>query len=254
VTLELSPPYDDLVFMTPLSEERAGRLVAFLSAGLRGTVVDIGCGWAELLMRVVAAAPDSHGVGVDLDADAIGRGEHLAQERGLSDRVTLTAGDAKAALPEVVDAVICIGASQVWNPPSEESLPMGYARALAAIRAMVGRGARVVYGEAIWSTPPTAAAVAPLGGRLDELVSLPELVEMSVEAGFMPLGLHEASAAEWDEFESGYSACYATWLAGHAPDHPDAAEVRAKATRQRDAYLRGYRGVMGLAYLELLAV
>jgi Methyltransferase domain len=254
VTIELAAPYRDLVFMTPLSEERAGRLVDFVSVGLHGTVVDIGCGWAELLLRVVAAAPDCDGLGLDLDSDSIERGCRLAAERGLTERLTLTLANARTALPDSVDAVICIGASQVWNPPGDESLPMGYARALTAIRATVGRGARVVYGEAIWTRPPTAEAIAPLGGRLDEMVSMAELVEIAVDAGFMPLAVHEASAQEWDDFESGYSACYATWLAEHAPDHPDADDVRSRANRQRDAYLRGYRGTLGMGYLQLLAV
>jgi hypothetical protein len=43
-------------------------------------------------------------------------------------------------------------------------------------------------------------------------------------------------------------------LAGHEPDHPDADEVRAMATRQRGGYLCGYRGIMGMAYLQLLAI
>jgi SAM-dependent methyltransferase len=254
VTIELAEPYRDLVFMTPLSEERAGRLVDFIGSGLEGTVADIGCGWAELLMRVVAATVQPHGLGVDLDTGSIEHGRRLAAERGLTDRLTLTVADAETALPDAVDAVICIGASQVWNPPSDENLPMGYARALDAIRARIGRGARVVYGEAIWSRPPTAEAIAPLGGRLDEMVTLPELVEIAVDAGFMPMAVHEASSQEWDDFESGYSACFARWLADHGPEHSDAEEVRRKARRQRDAYLRGYRGILGMAYLQLLAV
>lgn len=131
---------------------------------------------------------------------------------------------------------------------------MDYVAALAAIRATVSRGARVVYGEGIWSRPPTLAAAAPLAGRLDEFVSLAELVDLAVAQGFMPVEVHEASPDEWDEFESGYSACDATWLAEHGPDHPDAGEVRDRAARQRAAYFGGYRGVMGMGYLALLAV
>ena len=86
-----------------------------------------------------------------------------------------------------------------------------------------------MYGEGVWSRPPTTEAVAPLAGRLDELVALPDLVELAVAAGFMPVAVH-------------------------GPDHPDAAEVRARAERQRVGYLRGYRGILGMAYLALLAV
>jgi SAM-dependent methyltransferase len=254
VTITLTPLHDDLTFMAPLSEKRADKLVRFVAQNLDGTVLDIGCAWAELLLRVLAAAPGADGVGVDIDQAAINHGRTLADQRGLLDRVRLVVGDAKEQAPQHADAVICIGASQVWGPPVEANEPLDYASALAAVREMVPRGARVLYGEGVWSRPPNSEAVAPLSGRLDELVSVAELTDLAVTQGFMPVGVHEASLGEWDEFESGYSARYATWLAEHAPDHPDADEVRDRAARQRAAYFRGYRGVMGMAYLALLAV
>lgn len=251
----LSQPFDDLTFMGPLSEQRAGRLVTFLAHGLRdGVVLDVGCGWAELLLRVVAAVPDCAGIGVDTDGDSITHGRALVHQRGLTDRVTLVHGDAREQSPRRVDALLCVGASQIWGPPAEDREPLDYAAALAAIRATVARGARVVYGESIWSCPPTTAAVSPLAGRFDELVSLPELVELAVAHHFMPIAVHQASTDEWDTFESGYSACYARWLVEHDPDHPDTESVHASAARQRAAYLSGYRGVLGMGYLELIAI
>jgi Methyltransferase domain len=254
VTITLREPWDDLTFMTPLSEQRAEELVRFVAEGLHGTVLDIGCGWTELLLRVVAAAPAARGVGIDSNEAFIKHGGELAEQRGLLDRVTLIAGDGKTQAPHRADAVICIGASQVWGPPVAANQPLDYVSALAAIRGKVTPGARVVYGEGVWSRPPTPQAAAPLSGRLDELVSLAELAELAVAGGFMPVAVHEANIDEWDQFESGYSARYATWLAEHGPDHPDAGEVQARAARQRAGYLNGYRGVLGMAYLALLAV
>ncbi|MET0838643.1 MAG: hypothetical protein ABWY19_07680, partial [Marmoricola sp.] len=95
---------------------------------------------------------------------------------------------------------------------------------------------------------------APLSGLDDEFVPLPRLVELVTEHGFAPVVVQEANLDEWDLFESGYTARYARWLATHEPDHPDAAEVRERARAQRESYLRGYRGTLGLAYLQLLAV
>ena len=253
VSPTFTPPHDDLTFMTPLSEERARRLVAFLAEGEPGTVLDIGCGWGELLLRVLASAPDAIGEGVDLDADAIAHGQVLADARGLTDRVNLRVSDA-GDLRGGWDRVICIGASQVWGAPVEALQPLPYAAALAALRALLPSGGRLVYGDGIWTRPPTRAAVAPLAGRDDEFVTLGEVADLAVAAGFAPLAVHEASLDEWDVFESGYAAGYARWLAGHPVDHPDTGEVRALAERQRTAYFAGYRGVLGLGYLELLAV
>jgi cyclopropane fatty-acyl-phospholipid synthase-like methyltransferase len=253
VSPTFSPPHADLTFMAPLSEERAARLVAFLAAGLPGTVLDIGCGWAALLLRVLEAVPDAIGEGVDLDADAIAYGHAAAGELGLADRVDLRVNDARE-LQGGWDAVICIGASQVWGAPVEEAQPLPYAAALAALRALVPRGGRVVYGDGIWSRSPTPEAIAPLAGREDEFVTLGELAELAVAAGFAPLAVHEAGLDEWDVFESRYAAGYARWLAEHDPDDPEADEVRGLAERQRGAYFSGYRGILGLGYLELLAV
>ena len=185
---------------------------------------------------------------------ALDHGRALAEQRALSDRITLIHGDGAAEATAVAQAVICIGASQVWNPPSDVSLPMDYARALAAICSALQPGGRVVYGEAIWSRPPTDAAVAALGGRADEFVPLDQLIEIAVTAGFTPVAFHEADLSEWDAFESGYSTCFATWLSTHDAADADAPEVRRRAQRQRNAYLLGYRTILGLGYLELLAV
>jgi len=253
VTPAFTPPHLDLTFMTPLSEERASRLVAFLADGQPGSVLDIGCGWAELLLRVLAAAPDAIGEGVDLDAVAITHGQALAADRGLTDRVDLRVSDARD-LRGGWERIVCIGASQVWGAPVEEAQPLPYAAALAALRSLVPRGGRVVYGDGIWSRPPTPEAVAPLAGREDEFRPLGEIADLAVAAGLAPLAVHEASLDEWDVFESGYAAAYTRWLAEHGAEDPDTGEVRRLAARQRSAYFSGYRGVLGLGYLELVAV
>jgi SAM-dependent methyltransferase len=255
MTIAMPPPYEDLVFMTPLSEHRANALIRHLTRDLRsGTVLDLGCGWGELLLRTVSATADARGVGVDMDAKAIAHGRLLAGQRGVADRVTLICGDVKTEAPEQAEALICIGASQIWGPPVADCQPMDYVGALRALRAQVSPGARVVYGEGIWSSPPTQRAADPLSGRLDEFTTMPGLLDLAVAHGFMPVAVHEANLDEWDEFESGYSACFARWLAEHGPDHVDAAEVSVRAARQRAAYFDGYRGILGLAYLCLVAV
>jgi hypothetical protein len=173
----------------------------------------------------------------------------------LSQRVTLLAADATSALPDRAAAVISVGATHVWAPRAGEAAePLHYDVALSRIRDLVPRGTRIVYADGIWSRPPTSQATEPLGGRADEFVSLAELVTLAVNAGFAIYATHEATTDEWDHFESGYSACYARWLAEHSDDHPEAAEVRGLAERQREGYLAGYRNVLGFAYLHLVAV
>lgn len=254
--VELPPLHEEMTFLSPLSEERATRFVDWLAAGLApgATLLDVGCGWGELGLRVAAAAPRAHVVGVDLDQQALEEARRRARHRGLDDHASFLPGDGSTTGPEQVDALVAIGASQVWGPDTEDAQPLPYAAALSGIRARVRPGGRVLYGDAVWTRSPTPEATAPLAGREDEFVPLAELVELAVQHGFAPVAVHEANQDEWDAFESGFTAGYATWLAQHGTDHPGADEVRDRARRQREAYYHGYRGVLGLAYLQLFAV
>jgi SAM-dependent methyltransferase len=256
MTIDLPPLHADMEFLSPLSGARADSLARWLAAGVSGggTVLDVGCGWGELLVRVASAAPLARTVGVDLDQERIEEATRRAEDRGLGERASFLVADGIAADPSPVESLVAIGASQVWGRDVAEGQPLDYGSALAAIRLRVGRGGRVLYGEAIWSHPPTAKATAPLSGRADEFLSLSELVELAAGYGFAVVGVQEATQDEWDEFESGFNAGCATWLAEHEPDHPDAAEVRERAARQRNSYLNGYRGTLGMAYLQLIAV
>jgi SAM-dependent methyltransferase len=253
MSLDLPPTYDDLTFLSPLSDQRAAGLVAFLTGHAPGTVLDLGCGWGELLLRVLERAPDAHGHGVDQDEAALAHGRDLAAARGLTDRVRFESADIRA-LTEPAEAVICIAASQIWGESVDAAGPLDYVAALTALRALLPRGGRLVYGEGIWSRPPTPAAVAPLAGRDDEYVDLGTLTRLATDLGFAVLGAGEASLDEWDEFEGGFTAGYARWLLDHDDDHPDAERVRDLAARQRAAYFDGYRGTLGLAYLRLVAL
>jgi hypothetical protein len=133
-------------------------------------------------------------------------------------------------------------------------MQLDYRSALGAVRAMLKTGSPAIYGEGIWTAAPTPAAVAPLAGRPDEYVFLPDLLDIARDSGFAVMQVHQATLDEWDAFESGYTARYARWLAGNPPDHPDMASVREKVESQRNAYFRGYRGILGMAYLAMFAV
>ena len=253
--LDLPPLHDDLTFLSPMSDERASGLVSWLAQGLSdgGTVLDIGCGWGELLLRVAAAAPQCAAIGVDTDEPSLGEARRRASSRGLAHRATFLAGDGASVGPAAVDALICIGSTQVWGPPVEANQPLDYASAFDAIRGRVRDGSRVAYADGIWSKPPTSAATAPLSGRDDEFVTLDELVVLAEEAALSVDVADQATLDEWDAFESGFVTRYDAWLAGHSPDDPQAGAVRDRARHQRAAYVDGYRGVLGMGYLQLVA-
>ncbi|MFJ3956070.1 SAM-dependent methyltransferase [Arthrobacter sp. NPDC090010] len=248
---EMPPLYESLTWLTPLSEERAANLVAFLSEPAPAEVLDMGCGWGELLLRVLTSTPTARGRGVDRASTFIDRARQQALSRGLSDRVTFEAMPGLEAEDRPADAVICIGASQIWGPPVEAAQPLDYAAALRALRTLVLPGGRLVYGEAIWSAPPHPAATAPLSGRDDEFLTKDALLAQIRAAGFDVVDDAQASIQEWDAFEAGYRDGYTRWLEAHDADHPAAEQVRRQYEEQRAAYEDGYRGVLGMAYFCL---
>jgi len=254
MTTTFPPAHHYLSFMSPLSAQRADELVRFMAAHAGDTVVDIGCGWAALLTRFLEVASNCRGIGLDLNTDGFEHAVQVATARGVADRLQLVGGDAKLNLPASAQGAICIGASQVWGEHAEANRPLDYAAALTALRRLVEAGSPVVYGEGIWCTAPTERAAAPLAGRLDEFILLPELVDLAWASGFAVVQVHEANQDEWDHFESGYTARLAHWLAQHPSSHPDYAAVLQRIRRQQTGYFQGYRGVLGMAYLCLLAV
>lgn len=231
-----------LDFMAPLSAERAGRLVAELAALNPSTVIDLGCGWGELLLRIVAACPGATGVGVEVHGPDVARARDNAAARGLSDRVTFVEGPASDHLTGA-DIVVNVGAYQAFGD---------LGKALGVLRDLVGAGGRVLFGAEYWERPPSAERLAHMwpGATADDCTDLAGLVDLAVAAGFRPLRIETASQGEWEEFESGLAADGERWLLTN-PDHPDADTVRAKLDAQRGMWLRGHRGVLGFAYLTL---
>ena len=73
--------YDWLEFNTPLSSARADAIALGLATRRPRTVLDLGCGWGELLLRTVAAADGATGRGVDSDGQGLDRPGHPGDVR-----------------------------------------------------------------------------------------------------------------------------------------------------------------------------
>ncbi|MEU7579096.1 class I SAM-dependent methyltransferase [Streptomyces sp. NPDC041068] len=247
------PRLTRLTFHGPLSEARAQRIVERLAASGPRTVLDLGCGWGELMLRVLEAAPGATGVGVDLKGEDLDRGRANAEERGLGERVVFAEESATDTTRGPADVVLCLGASHAL---SAAQLPAkATVEALAELRRLVNPGGRVVLGEGFWQRTPTEEELAGMwpDARVEEHLFLGDLVDAAIEAGFRPLWVETASPEEWEEFESAYRSDVEEWLAAH-PGHPLAAETRERVDAQRSTWLRGYRRVLGITYLTLVPV
>ncbi|MBT2673599.1 methyltransferase domain-containing protein [Streptomyces sp. ISL-14] len=243
------PRLTRLTFHGPLSEARAHSLVQRLTRTNPTTVLDIGCGWAELMLRVLAATPEATGTGIDIKTEDLARARRNAETRGLTQRATFVEESAVATSHGPADLVLCVGASQALSTaePPDHTI-----EALRALRRLVTDGGRVLLGEGFWQRTPTPAELAgmwPEAAATDHY-DLATLLDLAVDAGFRPEWTETASLDEWEEFESAYQADLEIWLAEH-PDHPLAAETRERLDRHRAQWM-SYRGVLGLAYLTLV--
>ncbi|MGW2960483.1 SAM-dependent methyltransferase [Streptomyces sp. NPDC001220] len=241
---DLPPRLTRLTFHGPLSETRAAAMVRRLAATRPTTVLDIGCGWGELMLRLLEAVPHAHGVGLDVHAGDLARGRRAAEARGLADRVEFAEESAAGTARGPADVVLCLGASQ--------ALGDDLVTALRELRRLVSDGGRVLLGEGFWQRTPTEAELSGMwpGASTADHHDLAALVDLAVAAGFRPEWTETASPAEWEEFESAYQADQEVWLATN-PGHPLATETRARLDTHRSSWLT-YRGVLGLTYLTLV--
>ncbi|WDF39701.1 class I SAM-dependent methyltransferase [Streptomyces sp. T12] len=243
------PRLTRLTFHGPLSETRANNLVQRLTRTNPTTVLDIGCGWGELMLRVLAAAPQAQGTGIDVNAEDLARGRREAETRGLAHRAAFVEESAAGTSRGPADLVLCVGASQALSaaePPEHTT------EALRALRRLVADGGRVLLGEGFWERTPTPAELSGMwpGAAATDHYDLATLLDLAVAAGFRPEWTETANLDEWEEFESAYQADVETWLAEH-PEHSLAAETRERLDRHRAQWM-SYRGVLGLAYLTLV--
>lgn len=227
--------YARLRWNTPLAEDHADLLLERLALTADTTLVDLGCGWGELLLRAVARTYN-RAIGVDSDPAALDRGRRAAVERGLVDRVEFVEEKAES-WRGTADRAICIGASHA----------LGGTRAMLTALADIVPSGRVLIGDGCWPVPPTPAALDLFG---NVFMSLPDLVTAANATGWRVLHLSTADQREWDDFESRHRAGQQEWLLANQDD-PRAGEVREWIDSRERVYLTAYRGVLGFAYLVL---
>jgi SAM-dependent methyltransferase len=223
--------------MSPISAERLDNLIDLLHLPPEGTVLDMGCGKAEVLMRVLMRYA-VQGEGWDISPSLLEEAHRRATQRGLLPfRLRLHAGDGKDRVlePDSLDLAICVGSSHIYG---------GLSQTLGALSPAVRSGGLLLAGELFWKRKPKAAEVTSFGMRAQDYSDLAGTIACGEAFGLVPLDATISSDEEWDEYEWDLIRAVEEWAAEN-PDDPDRESFVARAHLMRDSYLAWRRETMG---------
>jgi SAM-dependent methyltransferase len=229
----------------PLSAESVEELlsrVTFPARDSRPTVLDVGCGKGEVLLRAMRRF-GATGTGVDPNEAFLAEARERAAVLGLADSLTLHACTlAELSVPvSPADVAVCTGSTHAFGDLDA---------ALHGLQALVREGGRALVGTGFWRRPPDAEYLAFLGAKEEEMAPLDETLAAPGRAGWAVEVHHESSAREWDDYEGSYAAAVSHWLIGN-PAEPEAAAFGARIAAWKQAYTRWGRDSLGFTTMLL---
>ncbi len=229
----------DHLFCSPLGSERADALLARLALARGGRVLDVGCGKAELLLRLVERHA-ARAVGVDINPVFLDAARARAASRVGGGALTLLERPAVNLneAPGSFDAALCIGSTHALG---------GYVETLRALQTLVRDSGRVLVGDGYWKRPPDDEYLAVLGGTREEFTGHEGNIANGAALGLNPLAAEVSSLEEWDAYEDLYADAVERYAREH-PDDTDAPAMLDHVRRWHRAYRRWGRETLGFGF------
>jgi SAM-dependent methyltransferase len=201
-------------------------------------VLDLGCGGAEWLLRALIGYPQLRAEGVDISEPALAHARTAAIRLGVQDRLVLHQEDiTQFTAGHRFGLVLSAGSAHAFG---------GLLPTLAAARAHLAPGGRVLIGDGFWDRPPSAEAIEMLGA-FDDLATTMDRV---IADGWTPVTGHVSTRRELDDYEWAWTGSLASWALDHR-DHPDHDQALQAAATHRSEWLRIYRDCWGFLTLVL---
>jgi SAM-dependent methyltransferase len=229
----------DMAIMNPLSDATVDELVERLDLPAGARVLDLGCGKAEVLIRIVERY-GANGIGVELSPHLLAEARAAA---GLlaNGAIELHEADVRSFRDSGrFDLVIAMGPG--WEHGT-------FGQLLTDMQRHAASGSLLLAADGYWRTTPTDAYLRLLGARRDEMASHEGNLQAGIALGMTPIWAVTASTRDWDRYEWTYLASLDRWLAEH-PEDPIFGDVADWLSAGRDRYLGGGRDQLGFgAYL-----
>lgn len=175
-------------FANPLDPADIDAAIAALDLPAGARVLDIGCGYGELLVRIKEAHPDVVTIGIE----PAQQWAEAARERGVDEVREALLEDA-APDAEELDLVCCLASSHAIG---------AWDRALEAMAGWTRPGGLGLVGEGFWARTPSAGYLEVLGGASEEeLPSHDRLLAGAAEAGWTVSAEAVAAPEDWARYE-----------------------------------------------------
>ena len=228
----------DHVVCNPTSSEKLDELVELIPLHPGSRVIDIACGKAELLLRIVERH-EATGVGVDISPWETEAARQRVTARGLEGRVEIVDSDGAQynTEPGTAELAMCIGATWVWN---------GYVGTIEALRKMVVPGGLIAIGEPFKMKEPHADYIAAEPDFVPSLVTHADNVAIAQDQGLTLLYAVVSNQDDWDRYE-GLQTRAAVLYANEHPEDPDVEELLSTRRRVDAVHLNWARDTLNWA-------
>lgn len=224
-------------YCNPIPAAKMERLLELLPLDENSRVLDLGCGRAELALRIIEKFGSTI-VAVDHSSLMLDAARERAQWTGALGKLHLddcNISDYKAD-PETFHLSVMLGAGGIAG---------GMLGICNQLKTWTKGGGYILIGEYYWKQKPHPEYAALLGGDAQHL-SHRSNVQAGIDAGLTPIHATSASVDEWDEYEWKYCRSIERY-AREQPDDPEVSAMLDRARRWRDAYLRWGRDMRGFA-------
>jgi SAM-dependent methyltransferase len=232
-----------MLFNSPLSTEKAERIIRILDVPTNGRILDIGCGNGEFLIRVIEETR-AYGLGVDIDSAAVSAARENAASRLSDSLYEFRTADIQVVTLEEgsFDVAICLGSTHAFGMGEA-----AYPNALQGMLRLVRPGGQLLIGEGYWKRPPAQPYLALIGEPVGIYRTHAENISFAEGMGLVPLYAAVSNEDEWDDFEWSHRMGIEREGVLH-PNDPVVVERMKRSRVWRDGYLRWGRSTMGFGF------
>lgn len=232
--------HESLAFMNPLAEEDVDEMIEALELEPNTHVLDLGCGKAEILLRIVERYQDVRATGLDHSPAVLVEARRQAELRVPESKVVLLEQDVREYAPEPGSFDLVVSTGGV-------SFRGGVGATLAVLSGFVASGGKLLFGEGYWREDPSAEYLVSLGAAREELKNYEGTIEAAQDVGLELKRAVASSIEDWDAYQDAWARNGERYAEKHEGEE-GVAELREWIANGRERYRElGGRETLGFA-------